>query len=110
MIWSLIAQVVLPTGSVDNSRRPSKPPQLEVINSSSRLKMRVCRDFGVPIEPYLRPDPHGRELSTLPRISTAETATVLSHRQGQDLARTALRAVQASRLPVIHIDENLQTH
>src|SRR5260221_10957757 len=39
----------------------------------------------------------------------AETATVLSHRQGQDLARTFLRAVQASRLPVIHIDEKLQS-
>src|SRR5260370_4290542 len=61
---------VLPTGSVDNSSRPSLPPKLEVINSSSGLKMGVCRDFGVPIERYLRPDPHGRDLSTLPTIST----------------------------------------
>jgi predicted nucleic acid-binding protein len=36
-----------------------------------------------------------------------ETATVLSHRSGQKLAREFLSAVELSELPVIHIDEKL---
>ena len=38
----------------------------------------------------------------------AETATVLSHRSGQDLARKFFGAMEKSKLPVIHIDEDLQ--
>jgi predicted nucleic acid-binding protein len=38
----------------------------------------------------------------------AETATVLSHRQGQELACMFLQKIQESKIPVIHIDEALQ--
>jgi predicted nucleic acid-binding protein len=38
----------------------------------------------------------------------AETATVLSHKVGQDKARHFLQTIKVSKLPVIHIDENLQ--
>lgn len=38
----------------------------------------------------------------------AETATVLSHRVGQSLARTFLEVIQRGNIPVIHIDEALQ--
>jgi predicted nucleic acid-binding protein len=38
----------------------------------------------------------------------AETATVLSHRSGQPLARTFLDHVERSRIPIIHISERLQ--
>lgn len=38
----------------------------------------------------------------------AETATVLSHRKGQDLAREYLRKIRDFDFPVIHVDESLQ--
>jgi len=38
----------------------------------------------------------------------SEVATVLSHRSGQELARKYLDVMERSKLPVIHIDENLQ--
>lgn len=38
----------------------------------------------------------------------AETATVLSHRSGQDLARKFFSAIKKSKLPIIHINEELQ--
>ena|SRR5579864_3425884 len=38
----------------------------------------------------------------------AETATVLSHREGQELATDFLRKIEESKLPVIHITEALQ--
>ncbi len=36
-----------------------------------------------------------------------ETATVLSHRSGQESAREFLAAIEFSAIPVIHIDEKL---
>lgn len=39
----------------------------------------------------------------------AETATVLSHRSGQVLARKFLEVIKRSRLPTIHIDERLHS-
>src|SRR5688572_17290990 len=36
-----------------------------------------------------------------------ETATVLSYRQGQPLARAFLELIEQARLPVIHITEEL---
>jgi predicted nucleic acid-binding protein len=39
----------------------------------------------------------------------AETATVLSHREGQGLARVFLSIIRRSGLPIIHIDEKLHT-
>ena len=41
--------------------------------------------------------------------TVAETATVLSHRSGQPLARAFLDYVATGVLPVVHIDEALQT-
>ncbi len=38
----------------------------------------------------------------------AETATVLSHRKGQFLAREFLRKIRDLSFPVIHVDERLQ--
>jgi predicted nucleic acid-binding protein len=38
----------------------------------------------------------------------AETATVLSHRSGQPLARKFLEVIEEINLPVIHVDEELQ--
>jgi predicted nucleic acid-binding protein len=39
----------------------------------------------------------------------AETATVLSHRSGQPIARIFLEHIERSHIPVIHITEPLQT-
>lgn len=41
-------------------------------------------------------------------LVVAETATVLSHRAGQALARTFLTIIRRGNIPVIHIDEALQ--
>ena len=49
----------------------------------------------------------GSSIATTSMV-VAETATVLSHRSGQDLARLFLDAIEKSTLPVIHIDEKLQ--
>jgi predicted nucleic acid-binding protein len=38
----------------------------------------------------------------------AETATVLSHKVGQDKANYFLKAIKSSKLPIIHIDAELQ--
>jgi predicted nucleic acid-binding protein len=38
----------------------------------------------------------------------AETATVLSNRSGQALARKFLSIIEGSRMPIIHINEELQ--
>jgi len=38
-----------------------------------------------------------------------ETATVLSHREGQSLARRFLTVIERSFLPIIEVDEKLQT-
>jgi predicted nucleic acid-binding protein len=38
----------------------------------------------------------------------AETATVLSHRSGQALARKFLDVIERSKLPIVHITEELQ--
>ena len=47
------------------------------------------------------------QLATISMV-VAETATVLSHRSGQDLARKFFRAIKKSAIPVIHINETLQ--
>ena len=49
----------------------------------------------------------GSSIATTSMV-VAETATVLSHRSGQDLARTFLSTIEKSTLPVIHMDEKLQ--
>jgi predicted nucleic acid-binding protein len=49
----------------------------------------------------------GKDLVTTSLV-VAETATVLSYRQGQPLARDFLQKIADSRLPVIHITEELQ--
>lgn len=41
-------------------------------------------------------------------LVTLETATVLSHRDGQELARKFMHMIETSRLPVIYVDEKLQ--
>lgn len=48
------------------------------------------------------------ELLVTTSLVVAETATVLSHRSGQVLARRFLDVLRRSKLSVIHIDERLQ--
>lgn len=49
----------------------------------------------------------GSSIATTSMV-VAETATVLSHRSGQDLARTFISIIEKSTLPVIHIDDKFQ--
>ena len=49
-----------------------------------------------------------REQLVATSMVMAETATVLSHRSGQELARKFFRVIKKSKIPVIHINEALQ--
>ena len=92
------------------------------MRNESEPKVEVLIDSDAFIA-WLRPGdlfhPHAREVFTRlqqhqTRLATTslvilETATVLSHREGQTVARQFLQLVEESQLPVIHIDEALQT-
>jgi predicted nucleic acid-binding protein len=51
---------------------------------------------------------HQQAMVVTTSMVVAETATVLSHRSGSKQARIFLDVIERSRVPVIHIDEDLQ--
>ena len=87
----------------------------------ARMKIDVLIDSDAFIA-WLRPgdlfNRHAQEVFTklqkqeTPIATTSlvilETATVLSHREGQNVAKQFLQLVEEYKLPVIHIDEDLQ--
>jgi predicted nucleic acid-binding protein len=59
------------------------------------------------LELFAKYEERGTSLVTTSMV-IAETATVLSHRSGQPIAREFLSIVERSELPIIHMDEDLQ--
>ena len=71
------------------------------INPDDAHQVRANRIFQSLVERRVR-----RLVTT--SMVVAETATVLSHRVGQSLARMFLEVMRWGNIPVIHIDEALQ--